>query len=99
MQVNNLKDEPSALYDPDLPNAAAVMATLNCVAVRYARQPSLELAFLASDLAYTLTAPEYAESKLVKEVAKSLVFHWQHLVQLHQQSQTLSGLQSYALLQ
>lgn len=76
----------SALYDPELPTASAVMASLNCVAVQYAQQPSLELAFLASGLAYTLTAPEYAESKLVEEVARSLVFQWDRLLQMHQET-------------
>lgn len=76
----------SVLFDPDLPTASAVMATLNCVAVRYAQQPSLELAFLASGLAYTLTAPEYAENKLIEEVARNLVFQWDQVLLEHQEA-------------
>jgi hypothetical protein len=65
-----------AQFDPDLPNASAVMASLCCVATQYASQPSLELAKLAASLAHKLTAPQYAESKLVVEVAKRLVRQW-----------------------
>ncbi len=65
-----------AQYDPDLPDASAVMASLCCVATQYASHPSLELAKLAASLAHKLTAPQYAESKLVVEVAKRLVRQW-----------------------
>lgn len=88
----------SALFDPELPTASAVMASLNCVAVQYAQQPSLELAYLASGLAYTLTAPEYAESKLIEEVACSLVFQWGRLLQMHQQASS-GWVSDHALLQ
>ncbi len=71
---------PEAQYDPDLPDAKAVMASLCCVASQYASNPSLELAQLAASLAHKLTAPQYAESKLVEEVAKRLVRQWQHVL-------------------
>lgn len=67
-------------FDPDLPNASAVMASLCCVATQYASQPSLELAKLAASLAHKLTAPQYAESKLVVEVAKRLVRQWDEVL-------------------
>jgi len=86
MSAVALNTQPSALYDADLPNALAVMATLNCVAVRYAKAPSLALARLASRLAYTLTAPEYAESKLIAEVASKLVFDWDGVVRSYQEA-------------
>lgn len=70
-----------ATYDPELPDASSVMASLCCVAVQYASNPSLELARLASDLSYKLTAPQYAESKLVIEVAKRLVRQWGAILQ------------------
>jgi hypothetical protein len=63
-------------YDPELPDANSVMASLCCVAVQYASNPSLELAALATDLSQKLTAPEYAESQLVTEVAKRLAAQW-----------------------
>ncbi len=71
---------PEAQFDPDLPNASAVMASLCCVATQYASQPSLELAKLAASLAHKLTAPQYAESKLVVEVAKRLVRQWDEVL-------------------
>lgn len=75
-----MKQYSEAQYDPDLPDAKAVMASLCCVASQYASNPSLELAQLAASLAYKLTAPQYAESKLVEEVAKRLVRQWQHVL-------------------
>ena len=67
-------------FDPDLPDANSVLASLCCVAVQYASKPSLELAELATSLAYKLTAPQYAESKLVTEVAKRLVNQWESIL-------------------
>lgn len=69
-----------AHYDPELPDATAVMASLCCVAAQYASQPSLELARLASSLAHKLTAPQYAESRLVAEVASRLVRQWEDVL-------------------
>jgi hypothetical protein len=66
-----------ATYDPELPDANAVLASLCCVASRYATSPSPELAQLAANLSRKLTAPEYAESKLVVEVAQHLLRHWE----------------------
>lgn len=71
----------AAEYDPDLPDASAVMASLCCVATQYASKPSLELAQLASSLAHKLTAPQYAESRLVIEVARRLVRQWDDVLQ------------------
>ncbi|CAG0992886.1 hypothetical protein MTYP_02379 [Methylophilaceae bacterium] len=71
-----MNQHPEAKYDPDLPDASAVMASLCCVATQYASNPSMELARLAASLAHKLTAPQYAESKLVVEVAKRLVRQW-----------------------
>lgn len=76
---------PSVHYDPDLPTASAVMASLCCVAAQYAREPSLDLAMLASSLAYTLTAPEYAETQLIVSVAKRLVEQWEAVLSEHKQ--------------
>jgi hypothetical protein len=83
-----------AEFDPELPNASAVMASLCCVATQYASQPSLELAKLAASLAHKLTAPQYAESKLVVEVAKRLVRQWDEVLDeaLSEQSEVLRNL-------
>ncbi|MGQ0441855.1 MAG: hypothetical protein ACT4OH_00185 [Methylophilaceae bacterium] len=81
----NTENPKSALYDPDLPTASAVMASLCCVATQYAKAPSLGLATLASSLAYTLTAPEYAETQLITTVAKRLICQWESVVLEHKQ--------------
>lgn len=85
---------PEAQFDPDLTNASAVMASLCCVATQYASQPSLELAKLAASLAHKLTAPQYAESKLVVEVAKRLVRQWDEVLDeaLSEQKEVLRNL-------
>ncbi len=67
-------------FDPDLPNANAVMAAICCVSSQYAMNPSADLAILISDLAHKLTSPQYAESKLITEVAKRLTFQWDAIV-------------------
>lgn len=78
------------LYDPDLPNASSVMASLCCVAAQYASKPSLALAELAADLSRKLTAPQYAESRLVTEVAKRLVKQWEAI--LHEQNRMVASI-------
>ncbi len=72
--------QPETQYDPDLPDAKAVMASLCCVASQYASNPSRELAQLPASLAHKLSAPQYAESRLVEEVAKRLVRQWQQVL-------------------
>jgi hypothetical protein len=89
MQVQaEQKIKSSTLFDPDLPTAKEVMSAICCVATQYALNPSLDLAKLASILANKLTAPEYAESKLIVEVAKRLVFQWDEVLREHNCIQT-----------
>ena len=78
--TNQLLGNPQMEYDPDLPNASAVMAAICCVSSQYAVNPSTDLAMLIADLAHKLTAPQYAESKLVIQVAKRLVYQWDAIV-------------------
>ena len=74
-------NDSEATYDPDLPEANAVMASLCCEAARYASHPSTDLAQLAASLARKLTAPQYAgSSRLVNEVAQRLVRQWEAIV-------------------
>lgn len=80
--VVNVEDVRST-YDPELPNASAVLAALSCVSAQYAKQPSVELAILAGDLAYQLQAPEYAETQLVRDVAVQLAWQWDAIVDTH----------------
>lgn len=72
--------EKRAMFDPDLPDANAVMAAICCVSARFAANPSLELALLASDLSFKLTAEEYAESPLISDIARHLVKQWDAVV-------------------
>lgn len=72
-------NDSEAIYDPDLPDANALLASLCCVASRYAARPSPDLAQLAVSLSRKLTAPEYAESRLVSEVAQRLVQQWESI--------------------
>lgn len=87
IQSSSLKVH-SVLFDPDLPTAKEVMVAICCVATQYAISPTLDLAKLASSLAYKLTAPEYAETKLITEIAKRLVIQWDGVVRKHKQIET-----------
>jgi hypothetical protein len=71
-------------FDPDLPNANAVMAAICCTSSQYVMNPSMDLAKLVAGLAHKLTAPQYAESRLVTEVAKRLVSQWDAIVEEQQ---------------
>ncbi len=82
---NALKN--SVLYDPELPTAKDVLSAICCVATHYAIKPSLDLAALAADLSLKLTAPEYADSALSKEIAKRLLSQWSEIVSEHQSLQ------------
>jgi hypothetical protein len=72
-------------YDPDLPNASAVMAAICCTSSQFALNPSVDLAKLVAELAHKLAAPQYAESKLITEVAKRLVKQWDSIVEEQEQ--------------
>lgn len=78
-------------FDPDLPNASAVMAAICCTSSQYVMNPSVDLAKLVADLAHKLTAPQYAESKLVTEVAKRLVSQWDAIVYNHSEWSQQTG--------
>lgn len=84
MQVQaNYIGKHSKLFDPELPTAKEVMAAMCCVATQYALNPTLEMAQSASSLAHKLTAPEYAETKLIVEVAKRMVYQWDEVLREH----------------
>jgi hypothetical protein len=84
MQIQTVNaDKHSALFDPELPTAKEVMAAMCCVATQYALNPTLEMAKSASSLAHKLTAPEYAETKLIVEIAKRMVFQWDEVLREH----------------
>ncbi|HZV98238.1 MAG TPA: hypothetical protein VFF74_04535 [Methylophilaceae bacterium] len=85
------------LFDPDMPTASAVLASLCCVTVRYANRPCPELAKLAAALSRKLTAPQYAESQLITEVAKRLVLEWETIL-IERNIQSASGHSSSSAL-
>lgn len=74
------KKIPSELFDPELPTAKELMAAICCVTTQYAIKPSQALAILASELAKKLTAPEYADTKLIADIAERLVKQWALIV-------------------
>lgn len=82
IQLTSIK-KPSILFDPELPTAKEVMAAICCVATQYALNPSLDLAKTALTLAHKLTAPEYAETKLIVEIAGRLVLQWGEVIREH----------------
>jgi hypothetical protein len=82
MQISEVK-AGSSLFAPELPTAKEVMAAICCVATRYALNPSLDLANTAFSLAIKLTAPEYADNKLIVEVAGRLVMQWNEVLREH----------------
>jgi hypothetical protein len=76
--------ESSALFDPELPTATDVMSAICCVATQYALNPSVDLARLALRLANNLSAPEYAQSRYIEEVAKKLIMQWDSVLEAFQ---------------
>ncbi len=84
MQIQTLSvSKHSVLFDPELPTAKEVMAAMCCVATQYALNPTLEMAKSASSLAHKLTAPEYAETKLIVEIARRMVLQWDEVLREH----------------
>ena len=84
MQIQTVStSKHSVLFDPELPTAKEVMAAMCCVTTQYALNPTLEMAKSASSLAHKLTAPEYAETKLIVEIAKRMVLQWDEVLREH----------------
>ncbi len=73
---NSQQDQSQQLYDPDFPNASAVLSALSCVSAQYVMNPSFELARLALSLAGKLAAPQYAETSLIPQIATQLQYQW-----------------------
>lgn len=73
-------------YDPSLPDAESVMASLLYVATLYIKKPTYDLAKQALRLAETLTAPEYADSELICSVSRRMCVQWTLLVNEHEQA-------------
>jgi len=73
-------------YDPSLPDAESVMASLLYIATLYIKKPTYDLAKQALRLAETLTAPEYADSELICSVSRRMCVQWTLLVNEHEQA-------------
>ncbi|WP_235562304.1 hypothetical protein [Methylophilus sp. Leaf414] len=73
-------------FDPSLPDAESVMASLLYIATLYIKKPTYELAKQALRLAETLTAPEYADSDLICRVSRRMCVQWTLLVNEYEQS-------------
>lgn len=73
-------------YDPSLPDAESVMASLLYIATLYIKKPTYDLAKQALRLAETLTAPEYADSELICNVSRRMCVQWTLLVNEHEQA-------------
>lgn len=63
-------------FDPDLPNASAVLASLCCVITQYTKNPNVHLARLALELSRKLGSKPYSESTLVTSVGQRLQEEW-----------------------
>jgi hypothetical protein len=63
-------------FDPDLPNASAVLASLCCVITQYTKNPNANLARLALELSRKLGSKPYSESTLVTSVGQRLQEEW-----------------------
>ena len=74
-------EQTNSLYDPDLPSASAVLSAISCVSVQYVINPSFELARLALSLANKLSAPQYAETQLIPQIARQLQTQWDVILQ------------------
>lgn len=75
-------------YDPSLPDAESVMASLLYIATLYIKKPTYDLAKQALRLAETLTAPEYADSELICSISRRMCVQWTLLVNEHEQAAT-----------
>lgn len=72
----------------DMPDSNAVMAAICCATTQYAIRPSLQLALLIEELAYTLNSPDFANTPLMRCVAERLMQQWGDIVDA-QESQLL----------
>lgn len=63
-------------FDPDLPNASAVLASLCCVITQYTKNPNAHLARLALELSQKLGKASYAESMFVTAIGQRMEEEW-----------------------
>ncbi|HYG33105.1 MAG TPA: hypothetical protein VD810_08965 [Methylophilaceae bacterium] len=63
-------------FDPDLPNASAVLASLCCVITQYSKNPNANLARLALELSRKLGSKTYYESSFISAIGLRLEEEW-----------------------
>jgi len=63
-------------FDPDLPNASAVLASLCCVITQYSKKPNANLARLALELSRKLGSKPYYESAYISAIGQRLEEEW-----------------------
>ena len=63
-------------FDPDLPTASAVLASLCCVITQYAKNPNADLARLALELSRKLGSKPYYESTFVSAIGQRMEEEW-----------------------
>ena len=68
--------KPIEDFDPDLPNASAVLASLCCVITQYTKNPNAHLAKLALELSQKLGKASYAESMFVTAIVQRMEEEW-----------------------
>ena len=81
----------SELFDPDLPTASDVLASLCCVITQYTKNPSPQLARLALDLSRKLGTEAYSESTLITAVGQRLQEEWSRKLMQETASQLVSN--------
>ena len=63
-------------YDPDLPDASSVLASLCCVITQYTKNPNAHLARLALELSRKLGSKPYYESTFVSAIGQRMEEEW-----------------------
>jgi hypothetical protein len=63
-------------FDPDLPDASSVLASLCCVITQYTKNPNANLARLALELSRKLGSNAYYESTFVSAIGQRMEEEW-----------------------
>lgn len=63
-------------FDPDLPDASFVLASLCCVITQYTKNPNENLARLALELSRKLGSKPYYESTFVSAIGQRMEEEW-----------------------
>ena len=64
------------LFDPELPDASSVLASLCCVITQYTKNPNEQLARLALELSRKLGSKPYYESEFISAIGQRMQEEW-----------------------